>query len=174
MEAALFFQKTGVVDNAAAFGVVAVGDDGVEHLVIDHIFQEPSGHKSPVEEWVDADHPIVFLDGAKYDGLPRTLAAAAAPKDPVAFNPIAKVTRVHLVEDGAEVEEAPLGFFKVELALQRKERGADFAFRRFDESAGSRGLGFGAANGAFGGGHGAGCDSGNVRTLEATKPGDKN
>ncbi len=106
----------GMDDAATAFAVVDVGDDGVEHLVVDDELEEPAGDPIGIEKGVDADHAILLLDGAEDEVGLWAEAASAAPCDGVAAQGVAKVAGVQLIEDGAEIVVAALAG-ECELAL---------------------------------------------------------
>ena len=62
IESAFFFAEVGVVDDAPALRIINVWHDRVEHFVVKYIFNKPLGDKNPVEEWMNADDSILFLD----------------------------------------------------------------------------------------------------------------
>src|SRR5262249_50248998 len=72
-----------------------------------------------VEQRMDADDAILLLDAAKDDVALWPHAAALAPHDRIAAQTIAKIARVDLVEDRAEVKVAAL---RCELKLPLKWR----------------------------------------------------
>ncbi len=62
IESAFFFAEVGVVDDSPALRIINVWHDRMKHFVVKYIFDKPLGHKYPVEEWMNADDSIIFLD----------------------------------------------------------------------------------------------------------------
>src|SRR5688572_21470756 len=108
MELALPLEELLVVHEPPTLRVVPVRHDGMEHLVIDHVLEKPCGNECLIQERMDADHAVLFLDGAEDDVVLWPLAAPPPPLNDIATEAVAEVPLVHLVEDVPEIKVPPL------------------------------------------------------------------
>jgi hypothetical protein len=98
------------MDTAPAIPLRFVRHDGVQHFVIENVFEEPERNEFLIEPRIDPDHAIFFLDRAEDKIFFRTFATFPAPNHFVAAQTIAEVTRVYFVEDTAQIEIASFSF----------------------------------------------------------------
>lgn len=127
VKAAFPLVKFLVVHDPAPGSVKFIAHHRVTHLVINHVFQKPDRYESAVEQGMNPDDAIFFMDRPENNLITRPGLALAPPDEAIAFEPVAKVASVQLVEDRAEIEEPPL-LLKGELPLHGQARGRDFTF----------------------------------------------
>ena len=108
MKLAFADEESVVMHDPPAGGVELILYDRMTHFVVDDVIEKPRRHKSPVEQWMNADDAIVFLDCAEDDAASRALPAFAPPKNRVATQTIAKITRIQLREMSSQIEKAAL------------------------------------------------------------------
>src|SRR5438270_10211243 len=100
--------------------------DGMKHFVKNYVFEKPRRNKRRVEPRMNPDGPVLFLDRSENEIVFRRELSSLAPRDLVAAQPIAKISRVQPPEDFLKVEVFSL-VLKWELPLQRKLRTGNFA-----------------------------------------------
>jgi hypothetical protein len=77
----LTLEEAVMVNDPAACGVMLVRDKCMEHLVIDHVFKIPAWDELTIEQRMNADDAIFFLNAAKDDVARWPSTTAAPPRD---------------------------------------------------------------------------------------------
>ena len=93
----------------------------MQHFVVKDILQKPGWNERLIEQRMNPNHPIFFLDGAENKILFGPLPAFAAPDYPITAQPAAEVPLIHSLENRAQIE-MPTFVPKVELTLHRERR----------------------------------------------------
>jgi hypothetical protein len=86
---------------------VLPGNELVQHLMEDDVFDDIRGHESLVQEAMDADQPIALLVGTKAYGPALALWGSATPGN-VRLHTIDKVVLIDLSINRFKVKKAPL------------------------------------------------------------------
>ena len=107
------------MNTAPAIPLRFVRDDGVQHFVIENVFEEPERNEFLIEPRIDPDHAIFFLDGPENKIFFRTFPAFAAPNHFVTAKTVTEMTRVQFIEERAQIEITAFGI-KPELLLERQ------------------------------------------------------
>ncbi len=118
MELSLAQKEFCVMDNPPTVRIENVRHHRVTHLMIDHVFEKPCRDYRPVKQRVNSDNPVMLLNRSEDDFIPRALPAAASPHDSVAFQPVAKIAGIELVENDPQIKKTAL-LLKRKLSLER-------------------------------------------------------
>jgi len=81
-----------------------VRNDGVQHFVIKDIFQKPPRNESLIQQRMNANHAVFFLNRSKNKMVFRSMFSATAPFHFVIAKPSAKVTLIQLIKHLAQIE----------------------------------------------------------------------
>src|SRR5882762_1212408 len=73
-----------------------VRHDGVKHFVIEHVFQKPSRHECLIEERVNSNHAVLFLNRSKDKMVLGTVFSATPPFHFVIAKSAAKIALIQL------------------------------------------------------------------------------
>lgn len=92
------------MDLAASAAQNSVWHHRVEHLVEENVFQIPARHKCLIQQPMDPNDAIFFLDRSKNKMIFRAILSATAPFYSVIVKPATKVAFVELLEDYAQIE----------------------------------------------------------------------
>jgi hypothetical protein len=96
-----------------------LGNNRMEHLVIDDVFKEPGRDKRRIQEWMDTDHFVLLLYRSEDKIFFWGVLPSSAPDDLVALKRITKVFDVQFVEYRFQVKILTFGG-KKELPLDGK------------------------------------------------------
>jgi hypothetical protein len=107
------------VNLSASVFVNLLGNNCMQHLVIDHVFEEPGGNKWRIQQGMDTDDFVLLLNRSEDKIFFWGASPSAAPDDLVALKRITKVFNVQLVEYRFEVKILTFGG-KKELPLDGK------------------------------------------------------
>jgi hypothetical protein len=100
----------------------------MQHLVIHHILEEPHWHERAIEQRMNADDAILFLDGAENEVLARRQPAATTPGDFVSLERVVEKPRIQAIENRLQIKVFSLRS-KSELPLDRaRARMRNFSF----------------------------------------------
>jgi hypothetical protein len=66
-------EKLLMMHDTATGRVKLVFDHRMTHFVVKHVFQKPRRHESAIEERMDSNKPVLFLDCAKDNAIAWTL-----------------------------------------------------------------------------------------------------
>src|ERR1700751_3460579 len=81
--------------NAATTGsILLLRYDRVKHLVIDDVFEKPRRNKRRIEQWMNPDDTVLFLDRTKYKVFFRGQFSLTSPSDAVAAKGAVKILSV--------------------------------------------------------------------------------
>ncbi len=105
-----------------------VRHDGVKHFVMEHVFQKPPRHECLIEQGMDTNHPVFFLDRSKNEMVFRAMFSAPSPFHVVITKPAAKIALVQLIKDLTEIEVVAF-LAKIKLSLHRQRAIRDLALR---------------------------------------------
>src|SRR5437762_8265014 len=94
---------------------------------IKNVTEEPGRHERLIEEGIDPDHAVFFLDGAENKIFFRAPLPFPAPDDFVAAKFAAEISFVQSIEVRPQIE-VPSFVLEVELPLHRQLRVADLSF----------------------------------------------
>lgn len=104
------------VDATPARSVGFVRDNGMQHLVIKDVLEEPARHERLVEQRMNPNDTIFLLDRAENKILLWTLAPTPTPDHSVTAQSSAEMSFVNLFKNVAQIEIAAF-MAKVEMAL---------------------------------------------------------
>ena len=127
-EASLALEEFIVMDDATPGAVVSVRNKRVQHLVEDHVLHVPTRNKFAIEQRMNPDNPIIFLNAAEDDHRCGFLATLLSPRDRVLAQTIAEVLTIYFVEDAPQFEVLSLGI-KLELSLHIRGRDCGVSLR---------------------------------------------
>ena len=113
--------------------------DRMQHLVIKHVTQKPQRYEQLIEQRVDADYAILFLDRAKNEIFSWPMFPPAPPYHFVTPKTPPKISLVQIVKNLAQIEMLPF-MLQIQLALHRQLRVGDFSFCFFAHLFSSRKL----------------------------------
>jgi len=102
--------------------------NGVKHFVIEHVFQKPPRHECLIEQGMDANHAVFFLDRSKNKMVFRSMFSAPPPFHFVITKSPAKIAFVQLIKDLTEIEVVAF-LAKIKLSLHRQRAIRDLALR---------------------------------------------
>ena len=85
-----------------------VRHDRVQHFVIKNVLEEPERDEWLIEQWINPNDAIFFLDRSENEIFFRTLFTSTAPHHFVTTKPTAKIRVVELIENRAQIEVTPL------------------------------------------------------------------
>ena len=98
------------VNTASAISLRFVRHDGVQHFVIQDVFEEPERNEFLIEPRIDSNHAIFFLDCTENKIFFRPFATFPAPNHFVTAQTIAEMTRVYFIEEITQIEIASFSF----------------------------------------------------------------
>lgn len=94
------------VDATPATADGFVRNDGVQHLMIENVFEKPNRDEGLIEQGIDSNDAILFLDGAENKIFLGPLFAPASPHHFVTAKAAAKISFVQVIENRAQIEIA--------------------------------------------------------------------
>ena len=112
---------------AAAVWQRLIGYDRMQHLVIKNVTQKPERDERLIEQRIDANDAILFLNCAENKIIARSMFASAAPHHLITTKTPAKISLIQIIENSAQIEVFPF-MLQIQLALHRQLRVRDFAF----------------------------------------------
>src|SRR5213078_4440999 len=92
------------VDPAPSVGARFVRYHRVQHFVIENVTEEPWRNERLVEQWVDPDHAILFLNRPKNKIILRSSLPFLAPNHLVSAQASAKKSFVQAIEIFSQIE----------------------------------------------------------------------
>src|SRR5260370_26858532 len=106
---------------------IFVWDHRVKHFVIEHVLKKPERHERLIEQWIDSNHPVLFLDRSKNKIIFGPMSSPTSPHDFITAQPAAKMTLIQSVKDFPQIEI--LSFMaQIQLTLHRQHKMRDFPF----------------------------------------------
>ncbi len=78
--------------------------DRMQHFVIEDVFQKPARHECLIEQRVNSNYPVFFLNRSKNEMIFRPMFPATTPFHLVIAKPAAKIALVQLIKDRTEIE----------------------------------------------------------------------
>jgi len=123
------FEECVMVHDALSGFRVTIRNHGVTHLVVNDVLDEPARDECAIEQRMNADEFVAFLDGAEHDLVCGTIAPLLSPHDLIPLQAVPKVAGVQLVEDLAQIEMPSL-FREQELPLHWQFGYCGFALLR--------------------------------------------
>src|SRR5205807_2802347 len=99
----------------------------MQHLVIKNVTEEPRRHERLIEERINPDYAVFFLDGAENEILFRAPLPFPAPRHFVTAQLSAEVALVQPIEVCSKIEISSF-MLQVEMQLHRQLRVGDFSF----------------------------------------------
>ena len=81
-----------------------VRHDRVQHFMIENVFQKPARHECLIEQRVNSNDAVFFLDRSKNEMILRPMFPATSPFHFVIAKPAAKIALVQMIKDRTEIE----------------------------------------------------------------------
>lgn len=81
------------MDTAAAAGML-IRDHGMKHLMVENILQKPERHEGLIQQRIDANDSILFLDRSKNKIIFWPMFSPATPYHFITTQPAAKMSLV--------------------------------------------------------------------------------
>lgn len=76
----------------------------MKHFVVKHVFQIPARHERLIEQGMNSDYAVLFLDCSKNEMIFRRLFATTAPLHFVIAKATAKISLIHFAKKFTEIE----------------------------------------------------------------------
>ena len=82
------------MNTATTGGIFLLRYNRMKHLVVDDVFEKPRRNKRCIEEWMNPDDPVLFLNGTKNELLSRSMFSPPSPAHFVAAKTLSKMPLV--------------------------------------------------------------------------------
>ncbi len=98
----------------------------MQHFVIENVLKKPERHERLIEQWIDADDPVLFLNGPENEIFFRPMFSAPAPCHLVTAKRPRKYRAFSLIENLAQIEIVSF-VMQIQLPLHRQPEVRQFA-----------------------------------------------
>lgn len=115
-----------MVHEPTAVRIVLIRHDRMKHLVINDVLQKPRWDERAIQQRMNPNDSVIFLNRAENDVILRAELALSPPDDRVSLQPIPEILGVQLFEDGSQIEKPAL-LSKRKLPLHRQDRAGNFS-----------------------------------------------